>query len=326
MPNHRHIKFVFMPPQDDLKRWFATRLADTMPEYNVASPETDEEAAQELRDADAAFGWIPPDALATAQSLRWLQNPDAGPFYGYYYDALIQHPVVISNPRGIYYDHIGHHIMMFVLALSRGLPWYVEAQHNTRWDKDARKSAYINLSDATALINGFGGIGAETGRLCASFGMRVIGIDPRPEQDVDGAKVYPPSEIESVLPQADFVISTVPHTPETEFMFNADRFALMKPTAYFINVGRGMVCKIDDLADAIESGQIAGCGLDVFEIEPLPSDHKLWQLPNVLITPHIAVKDACDIPERRFQIILENAHRFARGEQLINIVDKEKWY
>ncbi len=315
-----------MPPQDDLKRWFATRLADSMPEYNVVSPEDDAQAALEIVDADAAFGWIPPDMLQRAEKLRWLQNPDAGPFYGYYYDELIEHPCVISNPRGIYFDHISHHIMMFVLALARGLSWYVDAQRAGDWDKHARKSEYINLGDATALINGVGGIGAETARLCSTFGMRVIGIEPRVERDIGDAEVYPPEEIDRWLPEADFVISTVPHTPETEGMFNAARFKLMKPTSYFINVGRGMVCKIDDLADAIESGEIAGCGLDVYEIEPLPSDHRLWRLPNVLMTPHIAVKDAGDIPERRFQIILENARRFARGEQLINVVDKRRWY
>ncbi len=320
------IKFVFMPPQDDLKRWFARRLSDSMAEYRVVSPETDDEAAEELRDADAAFGWVSPEALSTASRLRWLQNPDAGPFYGYYHDALIDHPVVISNPRGIYFDHISHHIMMFVLALSRGLPWYFDAQRKGRWDKDARKSGYANLPDSTALINGFGGIGAEAGRLCASFGMRVIGIDPRLERDAGDAEVYLPAELDRWLPEADFVISTVPHTPETEGMFDAARFSLMKPSSYFINVGRGMVCKIDDLADAIESGEIAGCGLDVFEVEPLPSDHKLWRLPNVLMTPHVAVRDADDIPERRFQIVLENARRFARGDELMNVVDKTKWY
>ncbi len=315
-----------MPPQDDLKRWFARRLTDTLPEYTVFSPASDDEAAAELHDADAAFGWVRPEALASAEKLRWLQNPDAGPFYGYYYRELVEHPVIICNPRGIYYDHISHHIMMFVLSLARGLPWYVEAQSARRWDKEARRSEYVNLSDAVALINGVGGIGAETTRLCGQFGMRVVGIDPRPERDVHGAEMHPPDELDKLLPQADFVISTVPHTPETELMFNAARFALMKPTSYFINVGRGMVCKIDDLADAIESGSIAGCGLDVFEHEPLPAGHKLWRLPNVLITPHVAVKDAGDIPERRFQIILENARRFARGDNLINVVDKEKWY
>ena len=320
------IKFVFMPPQDELTRWFAARLSDSMPEYEVVSPVDDDEAAREIVDADGVFGWVSPEMLPSAKKLRWLQNPDAGPFYGYYYDELIEHPCVISNPRGIYFDHISHHIMMFVLALSRGLPWYVDAQRAVRWDKDARQSEYVNLGDSTALINGVGGIGAEAARLCGAFGMRVIGLEPRFERDAGDAEIYPPDEIDHWLPEADFVISTVPHTPETEGMFNAERFALMKPTSYFINVGRGKVCKIDDLADAIESGEIAGCGLDVYEIEPLPPDHKLWGLPNVIMTPHVAVKDAGDIPERRFQIILENARRFARGDELLNVVDKQRWY
>ena len=319
-------KFVFMPPQDDLKRMFAARLADTVPEYEVASPETDEEAIEAIRDADAACGWIPPAALAAAEKLRWLHNPDAGPFYGYYYDELIAHPLTMTNPRGIYFDHISHHIMMFMFALSRGLPWYVDAQRRRVWDKSARKTPYVYLGEATALINGVGGIGHETARLCNELGMEVIGVEPRPEYDLPYVEFHAPDALDDVLPRADFVITTVPHTPETEAMFDARRFALMKDSAYFINIGRGKVYKMDDLADAIESGQLAGAGLDVFEEEPLPSDHKLWTLPNVLITPHVAVADAENIPNRRFQIILDNARRFLNDEPLTNVVDKARWY
>ena len=319
-------KFVFMPPQDDDRRMFAARLADTIADYDVASPETDEEAMEAIRDADAVYGWVSPEALQVAEKLRWVQNPDAGPFYGYYYPELIEHPLTICNPRGIYFDHISHHILMFLLALSRGLPWYMDAQRRRVWDKDARKSPYIDLAGATALINGVGGIGHETARLCSELGMEVIGIDPRPEYELPYVESHTPDELDDVLPRADFVITTVPHTPETEFTFNAARFRLMKSSAYFINIGRGMVCKIDDLADAIEDGVIAGAGLDVFEQEPLPSDHKLWALPNVLMTPHVAVKDAGNIPERRFEIILDNARRFLAGEELHNVVDKSKWY
>ena len=315
-----------MPPQDDLKLWFATRLADTLSEYEVASPETDEEAIEAIATADAAMGWVPPAALEGAQRLKWLHNPDAGPFFGYYYPELLEHRVTITNPRGIYFDHISHHIMMFVLALSRGMPWYVDAQRRHVWDKDARKSPYVYLGEATAVINGVGGIGHETARLCHELGMEVVGIEPRPEHHLPYVELRTPDELDDVLPRADFVITTVPHTPETEGMFDARRFRLMKDSAYFINVGRGKVCKIDDLADAIEGGDIAGCGLDVFEEEPLPSEHKLWGLPNVLMTPHVAVKDAENIPERRFQVLMDNARRFLKDEPLNNIVDKSKWY
>ena len=319
-------KFVFMPPQDEDKRMFAARLADTMADYDVASPETDEEALEEIRDADAAYGYVPPDALRVAGKLSWVQNAEAGPFFGYYYPEIIEHPLTMSNPRGIYFDHISHHILMFLLALSRGLHWYMDAQRRGEWDKDARKSPYIDLAGAVALINGVGGIGHETARLCNELGMDVIGIEPRREFDLPYVEFHTPDELDAVLPRADFVITTVPHTPETEFTFNAARFSLMKSSAYFINIGRGMVCKIDDLADAVESGEIAGAGLDVFEQEPLPSDHKLWGLPNVIMTPHVAVKDAGNIPDRRFEIILENARRFAAGEELYNVVDKSRWY
>ena len=156
--------------------------------------------------------------------------------------------------------------------------------------------------------------------------MKVIGIDPRPEHAIPGIDIYSPDQLDKHLPHVDFVISTVPHTPETEFTFNSARFKLMKSTAYFINIGRGMVCKIDDLAEAIESGEIAGCGLDVFETEPLPADHRLWRLNNVLMTPHVAVADAENLPDRRFQVLLDNARRFLKGENLENVVDKGTWY
>jgi phosphoglycerate dehydrogenase-like enzyme len=100
----------------------------------------------------------------------------------------------------------------------------------------------------------------------------------------------------------------------------------MKRSAYFINIGRGLTTKIDDLTQAIENGEIAGCGLDVFEVEPFPGDHKLWTLPNVILTPHIAVKDAANIDERQFQLLLDNARRFAVGEPLRNVVNKAVWY
>ena len=319
-------KFVMLPPLDELRTEWARRLSDTMPEYDVVVAETDDDVLREIVDADAAFGWVPPDALKLANKLKWLQNPDAGPFHGYYYPELIDHPVTISNPRGIYFDHISHHVMMFMLGLSRGLPYFHRAQIDARWDKEARKSSYVNLPESTVLILGVGGIGAETARLCNEFGMRVIGIEARVERELPNVELHEPDELDRYLPEADFVVSTVPHTPETEGIWNAERFKLMKNNAYLINIGRGRTMKIDELADAIESGVIAGCGLDVFEEEPLPADHNLWRLENVLLTPHVAVRDAENLPERRYQIIIENARRFLAGEELINIVDKEKWY
>ena len=320
------IKFIMMPPQDAYKREWAKCLESELSEYQVILPETDAEILSAIVDADAVYGWVSPEALQLAKKLQWIQNPDAGPFPGYYYQALIEHPVTICNPRGIYFDHISQHIMMFVLGLSRGLPYYMDAQRERRWDKDARKSGYIDLAQATALIVGVGGIGHETARLCDEFGMKVIGVDPRPEYELSFVEMHAPAELDTVLPRADFVIATTPHTPETEGMWNKTRFDLMKQTAYFINIGRGKTMKLADLIAALENGDIAGCGLDVFEVEPLPAESRLWTLPNVMLTPHIAVKDAENIPERRFEIILENARRFAAGTPLRNVVNKAAWY
>ena len=100
------------------------------------SPKTDEEALEAIKDADAAMGWIPPEALKVAKNLKWLHNPDAGPFFGYYYDELIKHSLTITNPRGIYWDHISHHVLMFLLALSRGLPWFENSKREKLWKKD----------------------------------------------------------------------------------------------------------------------------------------------------------------------------------------------
>lgn len=320
------LKLVMMPPQNELQQQWAQRLEQVLPQYRVVLPQTDDEARRELVDADAAYGWVSPEALESARKLRWLQSPQAGPAPGFFYPALIEHPVVVCNPRGIYFDHISHHIMMFLLALSRGLPYYVEAQRQRRWDKEARQSPYIYLSDATALIVGVGGIGHETARLCLAFGMTVLGIDPRQEYEIPGAEVHPTADLDALLPRADFVISTTPHTPETEGMWQTERFRLMKSTAYFINVGRGKTVKLDDLVEAIEGGVIAGCGLDVFEVEPLPSEHPLWTLPNVLLTPHVAIRDAENIAGRRYEMLVDNARRFAANEPLHNIVDKAAWY
>ncbi|MCZ6888220.1 MAG: D-2-hydroxyacid dehydrogenase [Gammaproteobacteria bacterium] len=318
-------KYVMLPPVDARRREFAARLAEALPELEVVVADDDDQAAAAIRDADGAYGWIAPAALDGATRIRLLQNPDAGPFVGYYYKELIEHAVTICNPRGIYSDHISHHILMFMLALSRGLPYWMGAQAQARWDTRARKRGYVNLPDSTVLINGVGGIGAETARLCAALGARVIGIEPRSEHE-SPAELHDPSELDTLLPEADFVVTTVPHTPQTEGMWNAARFALMKDTAYFINIGRGKTAKLEDLSDALESGRIAGAGLDVFETEPLPADHRLWRMENVLITPHVAVADAQNIPDRRFEIILENARRLLDGREFVNVVDKARWY
>jgi phosphoglycerate dehydrogenase-like enzyme len=318
--------FLFLPPQTDTTRQWAAALARDVPELVVVTADSPEDAAQELPDADAAFGTLTPDLLAAAGRLAWLQAPAIAPPAGYYFAELVQHPVVVTNFRGIFNEHIAAHIMAFVLAFARGFHRYFPRQMRHEWTPDPLDGGVIHLPNATALIVGVGGIGAETALKCAAFGMRVIGIDARREDCPDGvAELYAPERLDDLLPLADFVILTIPHTPETEGLMNAERFSRMKPSAFFINIGRGKTTRLGDLVAALNSDRLAGAGLDVFEEEPLPSNHPLWSAPNVLLTPHTAGYGPF-LDERRLAIIVENARRFVRGDPLINVVDKTLWF
>ena len=137
--------------------------------------------------------------------------------------------------------------------------------------------------------------------------------------------MHRPDKLDALLPRADFVILTIPHTPATEGLMHRARFQRMKPSAFFINIGRGMTTRLDDLVASLRAGEIAGAGLDVFETEPLPRDHPLWTMPNVLITPHVAGYGPY-LDDRRFEIILDNCRAFAAGGALRNVVDKANWF
>jgi phosphoglycerate dehydrogenase-like enzyme len=292
----------------------------------VVAPQNIEEASREIADADAAFGTLPPDLLATAQNLKWLQAPAIAPPAGYYSPELIAHPVVVTNFRGIFNEHIAAHIMAFVLAFARGFARYIPQQLRHEWNPAPLDTGTVYLPGSTALIVGVGGIGTETARLCAAFGIRVIGVDARRTDRPAGiAELHRPERLDDLLPQADFVILTIPHTPETEGLMNAARFARMKSSAFFINIGRGLTTRLDDLVAALRSGQIAGAGLDVFEEEPLPLDHALWDSPGVLLTPHTAGHGP-HLDDRRQEIIVDNARRLIHGEPLRNVVDKAHWF
>ena len=204
-------EFVMLPPQTDQTREWGARLATAVPELKVVVAENHTHAAQVIAHADAVFGTIPPDLLRQAQRLRWLQAPQAAPPAGYYYPELIAHPVAITNFREIYNDHIGAHVMAFVLAFARGLHHYIPQQMRREWKKLPRDTGVVHLPEATALVVGVGGIGSEVARLAAAFGMRVIGVDERRHDAAPGvAELHRGDELDALLPQADFVILTVP--------------------------------------------------------------------------------------------------------------------
>jgi phosphoglycerate dehydrogenase-like enzyme len=317
---------LMLPPPTPTTRAWAARLSTALPGLEIVVAEDEAQAARVAPRAEAAFGTMPPTLLRAATKLRWLQAPQAAPPAGYYTPELIAHPAVVTNFREIYNDHIGAHIMAFVLAFARGLHYYLRHQLQREWRPRPLDTGVIHLPESTALILGVGGIGAETARLAATFGMQVIGVDARQEDTPPGvAELHRPEALDQLLPRADFVIMTIPHTPQTEGLMNAARFKLMKPSAFLINIGRGMTVKLDDLVAALHQGEIAGAGLDVFEQEPLPANHPLWTMPNVLLTPHTAGYGPY-LDDRRLEILLDNARRFAAGQPLRNVVDKANWF
>ena len=315
-----------LPPQTPITRAWAQRVSAALPNLSVIVAENEIEAAGAIARADAAFGTVSPTLLRAASQLRWIQAPQAAPPAGWYYPELIAHSAVVTNFREIFNDHIGAHIMAFILAFARGLHRYLPQQLNREWRPAPHDTGVIHLPEATALIVGVGGIGAETARLAAAFGMHVLGVDSRRREPPPGVtELYQEDALNSLLPRADFVVLTVPHTPSTEGFMNRARFKRMKRSAFFINIGRGMTTRLGDLVAALNAGEIAGAALDVFEQEPLPSDHPLWTTPGVLITPHTAGYGPY-LDERRYDILSDNCRRFLAGQPLRNVVDKSSWF
>jgi phosphoglycerate dehydrogenase-like enzyme len=184
----------------------------------------------------------------------------------------------------------------------------------------------IDLPQKTVLIIGVGGAGSEAAELCAALGMRVLGIDPRiTERPAGMADLATPDRMADRLGEADFLILTTPETPATVGMFNTTLFAQMKRGAYFINIARGRCVVTADLLEALRSGHLAGAGIDVADPEPLPPNHPLWSMPNVLITPHVAIYGT-RYREKWEAMLIENCRRFAAGQPPLNLVDKEKWF
>ncbi len=319
-------KLVMLPPQTDIYRAWASRLVSELPGLKVVVAEDTYAAKAAVRDADAIFGYLSREVLCETRNLKLLQAPQAAPPAGFYFAELVAHPAVVTNFREIFNDHIGAHIMAFVLAFARGLDRYLPQQSQSLWAKPAEDHGVVHLPDATMLIVGLGGIGAEAARLAAAFGMTVIATDVRRTDVPPGvSELHKADALDELLPRADFVVLTVPHTPATEGFFDRARFAHMKKTAFFINIGRGMTTRLDDLVATLREGGISGAALDVFEIEPLPQDHPLWTMPGVMITPHMAGYGP-HLWERRYEILRDNCAALMTGGPFRNQVDKANWF
>lgn len=333
------MKLVIHPPIDNDRLQKVAAAAGMMEVINAP----DETAAQAaIADADAFFGKLTPKLLAAARKLRWVQTATAS-LEHYVFPELIDHPLTLTNMRGLFSDVIADHVMGYVICFARHFHVYIRQQAECRWapvgGEEARADfltgpgvvstidrSHRHLADATMGIVGLGNIGAEIAHRALAFGMRVLAVDPvRTEPPLGVNEVWPVLRLPELLAESDFVVIAAPHTPQTEKLFCREQFQQMRPSAYLINIGRGAIVDLADLTAALNAGELAGAGLDVFEIEPLPADHPLWRMPNVIITPHVAGTSP-RIAERHLQVLLENIHRFCRDEPLLNVVDKARWF
>jgi phosphoglycerate dehydrogenase-like enzyme len=301
--------------------WIETlREAAKPAEVVVANDES--EALAAIGECEGFVGTISPGLLAKAGKLRWIQAPMAG-LESYMFPALIESPVVLSNLRGIYSDVIADHVLGLMLSLAHHLHYYAQRQAEGVWDKQERE--FVHLAGQTLGILGLGGIGGEVARRGAVLGMRVVAVDlARTDRPPEVAELWGLDRFDDLLAQSDFLVISAPLTPTSDHLFNAATFAKMKRSAYLINIGRGKIVSLAALVEALQSGQIAGAGLDVFETEPLPADSSLWKLPNVVITPHVAAYSP-QIDGRRIAVMADNVRRFVQGEPVRNVVVKANW-
>ena len=333
------MKIVLHPPVEPERLEKIERVAGAMRVVNAA----DEQAAvSALADADAFFGKITPAMLAAAPRLRWVQSPTASLEHTMFH-ALVHHPCVLTNMRGLFSDVIADHVLGYIISFARHFHRYMRNQVAGRWEPvggeqerasfaagpgtiSAIDRAHLHLPDATVGIVGLGQIGSEVARRAAAFGMRVVAVDPaRSDHPPEVAALWKPDQLPRLLAESDFVVIAAPHTPDTVQLFRRPQFEQMKRSAYLINVGRGAIVNLNELTQALAEGTIAGAGLDVFETEPLPANHPLWKMEHVILTPHVA---GCSprIAERHLALVLENIARFVRAEPLRNTVNKELWF
>ncbi len=295
-----------------------------------------------LPDIEIVVGSLPYDLLADATSLRWMQLWGAGADWLMRYPDVADLEFVLTNASGIHSVPISEHIFAFLLAAARRIDQAVRAQSERIWvpkqqSHDARatdatrdfiidKERVFELAGKTMLLIGVGAIGERTAKLASAFDMHVIGMRRNVSESAPGVeRMIRPDQLLDVLSEADFVVITAPLTPETKHMIDKRAFEIMKPTAYIVNIGRGGTIVEQDLIDALQSGAIAGAGLDVFEEEPLPEHSPLWDMENVIITSHYSGLTP-EYDARGIEIFLDNLARYQAGEPLRNVVDKRLGY
>jgi len=303
-------------------------LEAVAPGVEIVAVESVEQAAQAAADAQVLVGSCSEEILSQGPQLHWIQVYSAGVDRCVGNPSLSEGEKIFTNGQKIGSPALAEHAIALMMALVRALDVYHANQLNGSWQRDVgmEREEFLELEGRTVLVVGLGGIGTQTARRAHGLGMRVIATrGSRREGPAYVDYVGLAEETLELARQADVVINTAPLTEQTRGLFDAAFFKAMKPTAYFVSVGRGASTVTDDLVAALNAGEIAGAGLDVTDPEPLPEGHPLWTTPRVLISPHTAGRSDRS-SERMFLLVAENLRRYVAGDPLLSVVDIERGY
>ncbi len=274
-----------------------------------------------LADAEVFYGYHSPEVFAHAPKLKWIQTSAAG-LDKLLVPELVNRGLVITNASGLHAAAVVECAWALTLAVSRCLHTFVRQQQEHDW----KWGPLFDMFGGTAGVIGLGGIGRQYARVARAFDMRVIAVDPHVREKPENvAELWPMNRLDDVLRQSDVVLVSCPYTPETHYLINRARLALMKPTTILVNIARGGIIDEAALVDALKAGKLAGCGLDVTETEPLPADSPLWNAPNLVISPHCGGVSSHRM-RKLIEFFCENLRRYQDGRPLLNVVDQRKGY
>lgn len=316
-------------PQKIVVRDIGLSQADfgkALPGVEVIIVGSQAEAIDNAAGADAVIGWCGGELMATAKDAVWVQVYSAGAERCMTVPRIVNGSVVLTNMQKMASPVIAEHVIALTLSLARKLPEYSKSMPEGVWlDHTPLAESMESIAGKTMLVAGLGGIGTEVARRAAALGMRVVGTRRSSREGPEFVEYVGLSdELFELAGRADFIINALPLTAETTGLYDKEFFMAARRGAYFISVGRGRSTVTDDLIAALASGQIAGAALDVTDPEPLPADHALWQMDNVIITPHVSSNGGNRVRHRI--VLMDNLKRFKAGDALLNVVDPALGY
>jgi D-2-hydroxyacid dehydrogenase (NADP+) len=310
--------------------WFGERLKADFPQLQIVQGENSHDIENELSDAEIAFTFaLRPEHLQSATKLRWIHSPSAA-IHQFLFPEFVNSNVILTNARDVHGPVVAEHVIALIFALAKKIPQAVRFQRQHIWGQEITWRAGQRpheVAGATIGLVGLGSIGRAVANHASALGVNVIATREHPENPKPESvhEVLPTSQLDELLARADYVVLAVPVTLATQNMIGRHQIARMKPDACLINVGRGSLIDEVALTEALRERKIGGAALDVFEQEPLPSDSPLWDLENLLITPHTAGMTE-KLWERHYALFSENLRRYLNAQPLFALVNKQSGY